>query len=355
MAAIRSDSVAEGMAALLAALQDAGCAPGRLLRLHLFLRDRAEGAAAEGAAAALREAGVTEGIALSILPLPEQAGQPPVSLLAWAYDAPGERLTVAADDLPLPFARAVAAGPFAVTGAIGEAAASPGDLLAQSEATMRRLEALIAEGGGSLSHAVKINNYYHGGAAVADWSAPAKIRGRFFPEPGPAATGMPLPAFEDPALRTRIEVAALRAENGKAPERRWVWPEGHWDWPIDLPYKHGVSGGGLIFIGGQVMLTPEGEVLAADDAVAQTQGAIAAIARILDGFGQELSSLLCLVAYHAAGPDADLVPEARRLCREAGADPIILEVSLPALAYPGMIVEIEAFAEDREGGRARAG
>jgi len=338
-------AVAEGsgggdaVAVLGAALAEGGAGLHSLLRLTLFHRGaESETAVAADAGAALEATGAAAEPALSLVPLPPLPGRPAVVALGFAYDGPEPRSALPDTDLPSPFAAAVSAGPFFVSGLLG--AALFGDLSAQSRAVMRRLQRLAGSEG--LTHALKTNNYYLGSADVADWSRPARVRAEYFPEPGPAATGMPLPTFEPSGLLTRVEVTCLAAPG----PRRWVWPEGHWDWPIALPYKHGVAGGGLIHIGGQVALTPAGEVLHPDDALAQTRAAMAAIERILAGFGLGPDRLLLLTAFHAAG-DTPVVAEARHLAAAAGADPLLVEVALPALAYPGMIVEIEAVAADR--------
>ncbi len=343
----RGRTPAEVLSGLAAALGTQDLAPEHLLRLTLFHRGSgSERELLSDIAALLEAAGLSAGPALSLVPLPPQEASHRLTALGMAYDGPGDRLALPDPELPAPLSAAVAAGPLFVSGLLGCPGAAPGDLVGQSEAVMRRLEALAQQGGSSLSHGLKTNNFYLGAADVADWSAPARVRAAHFPEPGPAATGMPLPAFDEPALRTRVEVACLRAAGDAIPERRWVWPEGHWDWPIELPYKHGVAGAGLIFIGGQVLLSPAGEVIAANDAVAQTRGAMAAIEKILAGFEKTAERLLLLVVFHAAGTEAPVVETIRGYCAERGADPLIVEVALPALSYPGMIVEIEAVAAD---------
>ena len=52
-------------------------------------------------------------------------------------------------------------------------------------------------------------------------------------------------------------------------EKRHVWPEGHWNWPIDVTHKHGVRCGEMMWVGGQVDLTPEGVVCNPDDLAAR--------------------------------------------------------------------------------------
>lgn len=343
----QGETPGEVLAGLTAGLGTLGMGLDHLLRLTLFHRGSGPERDLAGAvAAALRTAGLSAGPALSLVPLPPQEGSAGLTALAMAYDGPGERRHLPDPALPAPLSAAVTAGPLFVTGLLECPEAAPNDLVGQSEAVMRRLEALAKEGASNLSHGLKTNNYYLGSASVADWSAPARTRAAFFPEPGPAATGMPLPAFEQASLCTRVEVACLSAADGAVPERRWVWPEGHWNWPIKLPYKHGVAGAGLIFIGGQVLLSPAGEVIAANDADAQTGGALTAIERILAGFDRTADRLLLLVAYHAAGTDAPVLEGIRRFCADRAADPLVIEVALPTLSYPGMIVEIEAVAAD---------
>ena len=51
----------------------------------------------------------------------------------------------------------------------------------------------------------------------------------------------------------------------KRTQKRHAWPEGHWDWPIKVTHKHGVRSGQMIWVGGQVDLTSDGEVRNAGD------------------------------------------------------------------------------------------
>ena len=65
-------------------------------------------------------------------------------------------------------------------------------------------------------------------------------------------------------------------------EKRHVWPEGHWNWPIDVTHKHGVRCGEMIWVGGQVDLTPEGAVCNPGNLAAQTRSVMAHFARVLE-------------------------------------------------------------------------
>src|SRR5262249_11922132 len=133
-----------------------------------------------------------------------------------------------------------------------------GDIVRQSEIVMDRISGILAAFGAQHDDAVKINTYYTGGGQFTDWEGGARVRGRSFTEPGPAATGIPLPRHALPGVMTRTEIIAMLGADGRRLPRSHVWPEGHWDWPIHLPYKHGIKCGNMIFLGGQVALTPGG-------------------------------------------------------------------------------------------------
>jgi hypothetical protein len=42
-------------------------------------------------------------------------------------------------------------------------------------------------------------------------------------------------------------------------EQGYAWPEGRGDWPVHLPYRHGVKASGkMIFLGSQVAMDSDG-------------------------------------------------------------------------------------------------
>jgi enamine deaminase RidA (YjgF/YER057c/UK114 family) len=124
------------------------------------------------------------------------------------------------------------------------------------------------------------------------------------------------------------------------------WPDGHWDWPIHLPYKHGVRCGKMVFLGGQVALTPQGVVMEPGDLVAQTKISMAMIRRVLEAHGLGFDDVVKVNAYYEGGASADQLHanlEIRSSCfTEPG--PTTTGIPLPALAYDKMMVEIEIVA-----------
>ncbi|MFZ5792395.1 MAG: RidA family protein [Pseudomonadota bacterium] len=253
--------------------------------------------------------------------------------------------------LPAPFSHGLRCGEMIFVGGISAidadgAVIAPGDIVRQSEIVMDRLGEVLRGFGARHDDAVKINTYYAGAGRFADWEGAARVRARYFAEPGPAATGIPLPRHAAPGLLTRSEIIAMLGPGGRPLPRRHAWPEGHWDWPIHLPYKHGIRCGPMIFVGGQVALTPKGEVVEPGDLVAQTKIAMANIERVLAGFDAGFDDVVKVTAFYQGVASAETLHEnlaIRSACfTEPG--PATTGIPLPFLAYERMVIEIEVVA-----------
>lgn len=134
--------------------------------------------------------------------------------------------------------------------------------------------------------------------------------------------------------------------------RKYSWPDGHWNWPVNLTHKHGVRAGSLIYTGGQVALDADGVVQHPGDSLRQCDGAMAYLARVLEDLGADLSDLVKLVVYFVG----DVATEDRLLNQIAslfGPDvgPVINTIGLSELCYPGLMVEIEGVAMRGEDGK----
>lgn len=224
--------------------------------------------------------------------------------------------------------------------------AKPGDIVAQSHDAMQNALAVLAEFGADANDSVKFNAYYRGHGTAADWEKAARGRASYFTEPGPAATGIPLPRFADAASQFQIELWAMLGEDGRRLTRIHSWPEGHWDWPIHLPYKHGLKCDEMIFLGGQVALTPKAEVIQPGDTPAQTRIAMANIAKVLAVFGARLDDIVKVNAFYEGTGTADNLHDnlAIRSASFMAPGPVTTGVPLPTLAYPKMMIEIDTIA-----------
>lgn len=253
--------------------------------------------------------------------------------------------------LPAPFAHGLRCGEMIFTSSLGAIEPNgqikdPGDLLAQSRFVMERLGDVLGTFGANHDDAVKLNIYYTGGGRFEDWQGAAKVRAAYFTEPGPAATGIPVPRHANGDLRTKIEIIAMRGTDGKYLPRSHVWPKDHWDWPIHLPYKHGIKCGKMIFIGGQVALTPSGEVIKPNAMVEQTRIAMEYIRRVLAGFGAGFDDVVNVLTFYQGGASGDTLHANLKVRSDCFTEPgpTSTGIPFPFLAYQGMIIEIDTIA-----------
>lgn len=268
----------------------------------------------------------------TLLPVWEPA-LPGAALVVDAAAASGPRSTIGDADFP----RAVRVGDLTW---VGGTRGSGAGILAQTGDVIAGLRSTVAEAGAALDDCVKMNISYVGGGTEADWEPTAKLRGAAFREPAAAATGIPYPRLADGAL-TQFEMLSVA---GSAGTRRHGWPEGHWDWPIHLPWKHACRAGNLVTVGGQVSLRGRGEVVDPGDLGRQTATALRNIERALATVDARMTDVTQVTAFFE-GPSADL-ETVLALTRTAFGDPPppIVPVPLRYLAYERMVVEIEVIA-----------
>ena len=223
---------------------------------------------------------------------------------------------------------------------------APGDVVVQSRVSMERLGELLNRLGADFEDVVKVNVFYVGAGTAETWAEPAKVRAGYFPEPGPAATGVPLPRLLPDGLMTKVEVTAMRALDGSRLAKRFSWPEGHWDWTTHLPYRHGNRCGKLLHLGGQVSLDSQGGVIDPGDMAAQTRRAMDNIDRVLAGLGASLDDVVKVTAFYQGAASADALHDNLRIrsgCFTAPG-PASTGVPVPYLAYQDMVIEIEVIA-----------
>ncbi|MFT3986713.1 RidA family protein [Aestuariivirga sp.] len=220
------------------------------------------------------------------------------------------------------------------------------DILAQTRQVMTQVGAALAEFGADFADVVKINRWYVGKGKTEDFEPAALECAKNFSEPGPAATGIPVPLHARDGQLIKIEVVAMLGEDGAHLPRRHVWPDSLWDWTINIPYYHGLKCHDMIFLGGQVSLDTQGHAVNPHNMRAQTAQAMVHIGSILAELGAGYDDICKLTTMYAGPPGADALAENMQLRSAFFEDPgpASTDISFPVLAYPGMIIEIDAFA-----------
>jgi enamine deaminase RidA (YjgF/YER057c/UK114 family) len=262
---------------------------------------------------------------------------------AWDPDCPR---------LPPVFSQAVRCGEMlfssGITAVDGQGRiAAPGDLAGQSRLVLPKVDRLFRQLGADLWDSVKNNVFNVEGGTKEDWAQPALIRAAHFREPGPAATGIPLPRLWPEGVMVRNDVIAMRGADGGRLPRQHVWPTRHWDWPVHLPYRHGVRCGDLVFLGGQVSLAPDARVLDPGDMVAQTRRAMENIGTVLGELGLDFANVVKVNSFYTGGAGIDVLnanADVRFSFFTEKPGPTSTGVPVPYLAYRDMLIEIDIVA-----------
>lgn len=247
-----------------------------------------------------------------------------------------------------PFVAGLRRGRFLFLGAVAGAVAD--GIVAESTSVMQHLGATLQALGAGFADVVRMNRWYHAAGTKADWEPSARAVAAFYTEPGPIATAISLPVPLPRERSIQIELMGMIGEDGRSLPKRHSWPEGLWDWPIHLPYKHGLACGGLGFVGGQVSLDAQAQVIDPDHLDRQVARSLANIDRVVAGFGAAGSNTLHLGAYfelpqgglHSGQPGAKAL-----LALAEGAVPVAL-MGFDNLSYPQMRIEIEAIVALQE-------
>ena len=201
--------------------------------------------------------------------------------------------------------------------------------------------------GACFDDVVKINRWYVGQGTVEDFEPAALACAAHFNEPGPAATGIPLPASRaSMASRSRSKSLRCSAKTASICRAAMSGPNSLWDWTVHLPYKHGLKCHDMIFLGGQVSLDKQGRAVEPGDLAAQARQAMTHIGTILNELGASYDDVCKVIAMYEGRCGADDLHENLSIRSSFFNDPgpATTGIPLPKLAYPGMVIEIDVFA-----------
>src|ERR1700682_204221 len=83
-------------------------------------------------------------------------------------------------------------------------------------------------------------------------------------------------------VRRRSPAGGKAARPARAAKVR-LMPRGHWNWSIPVPFSQGwsVSGGRLIFVGGQISADKHGRTIGVGDIEVQTRNVFENVKRVL--------------------------------------------------------------------------
>ena len=85
----------------------------------------------------------------------------------------------------------------------------PDDLEAQIPFVMQHLESLLADFGLGFEDVIKVNAYYVGTTDLETWARNVQARCNFYPQPGPASTGVEVTTLGIPGVMVTVDCLAM--------------------------------------------------------------------------------------------------------------------------------------------------
>lgn len=91
--------------------------------------------------------------------------------------------------------------------------------------------------------------------------------------------------------------------------REVVSPDGHWAWKGGTRFPHALKLGSIVYVGGQVSLDSNGELLGADNIEIQTRNAFENLVAVLKAAGTSMKELMKLHTYYVYGGEGRAATE----------------------------------------------
>lgn len=119
-----------------------------------------------------------------------------------------------------------------------------------------------------------------------------------------------------------------------------------WDWETALPPAPAVRAGDTIYLSGQIALGRDGSVVGVNDLAAQARQCFANIRSILARDGATMQDVVKMTTYFACPLTDEVTAEYWQIRKEVFGThrPASTGVSVSALIYPEVMLEIEAIA-----------
>ena len=116
-----------------------------------------------------------------------------------------------------------------------------------------------------------------------------------------------------------------------------------WGWDDSFNMSQGIQIGNAVYVSGQIALNPEGNVVGKGDIKAQTRQALENVKSVLQAAGASLDDVVKVTVYMT---DISQLRETHEVRAQYFPDPppASTTVEIKALAFPDVLIEIEAVA-----------
>jgi reactive intermediate/imine deaminase len=171
--------------------------------------------------------------------------------------------------------------------------------------------------------------------------------------------GRKRPAVKAKAVAKRTEAAkktptgkqALRRAAAAAPARARQLIDPGWQWDRDFPLAQGVRIGDLLYVSGQISVDADGNLVGRGDLRAQTRQVFENMKSVLDKAGATFQDIIKMNTFFTA--DIHNYEDYFAVRRDylKGNRPASTGVQVVALAFEGLMLEVEAIAHLARGRR----
>ena len=133
-------------------------------------------------------------------------------------------------------------------------------------------------------------------------------------------------------------------------EKTRIMPEGHWYWSMPVTFSQGWKVGNMIIVGGQVSADEQGRPIGVGDIEVQTRNVFESVRKVLNEVGADMKDIVKLNTFYVCNATGDAAKEfwekMTRVRMEFLPDPGPAATGIPvtALAYDGLLIEVEAIA-----------
>lgn len=188
---------------------------------------------------------------------------------------------------------------------------NPGDLARQCEAALDQVDKTVEQLSGRTQDIVKLNVFHTGSTPGEETALLRQIARRIRCTVPPVISLVALERLPYPGMCIAIDAFAVDDSDGVAP-RQAAEVRGHWAWPADAVFSHGVRCGELLFVSAQSARDASGAIVFPGDIVSQAKLTIENIARVLEAMGADLDDVVKLNTWFVGqGTDEDWRKAAR--------------------------------------------
>lgn len=129
-----------------------------------------------------------------------------------------------------------------------------------------------------------------------------------------------------------------------------IMPQDHWDWSVPVSFSQGWQCGPFVFVGGQISADDRGRTIGAGDIELQTRNVFENIRKVLNEVGADMRHIVKFNTFYVFEGEGEAIRDywekMTRVRLEYLPDPgpVGTAVRVSGLAYPDLLIEVEAIA-----------